>query len=72
MSCDSDPSFRVGRKLGRTVYMKPRGVDTVEAFVGIFDQPEMARFACAAMNKVVSEGLFDPPEPGDGTWQLIR
>ena len=51
--------FRTGRKLGRTVYMR---TPDKEHFIGIFDEPRMAAFACNAMNKAVREQLTYSPD----------
>jgi hypothetical protein len=46
-----DAVFRVGTKLGRTVYVRIE--DEPEVFVGIFDDAQVAKFACESMNSVM-------------------
>lgn len=51
-------TFRTGRKVGRTVYMCPDpalGEAAQENLVGMFDTPELARFAVRAMNQLVED-----------------
>jgi hypothetical protein len=50
--------FRVGRKLGRTIYMRTTDGPEHDIFLGIFDTPEMAKFACDALNAHTDAGAI--------------
>ena len=75
-SGDSNPRrvLRVGRKVGRTVYVRTGGPEDGDDLVGLMDTPELAAAVVAAVNAVetIGELLGDPRLDGDETIATLR
>lgn len=56
-SADPFPRWRVGRKVGRTIYQQtgPEPDDT-DPLIGVMDTPELAALAVEAVNRCGSVG----------------
>ena len=47
--------MRVGRKLGRTLYVESHADDpNLDVFIGVVDSPELARLICDRVNRGLS------------------